>query len=256
MTDELWFTRLLNQLLARPLDAVLGWLGLLSPHAPLMRALHLQPANPAAPIPDSLAMAVLVALLLVVIGTVLARRLSVDRPGALQHTVEVGWTALESHSEEVIGHGGGRFINYLFSLAVFILIGNLLGLVPSFGTPTAAIPVTLGLAITAFVYYHVFGLRKHGLFGYLKTFMGPVAWMAPIMAVVEVFSHLARIMSLSVRLYANMYAGELITTIFVALLPVAGVLFMGLHVFVALLQTYIFVVLAMVYLAGALAEEH
>lgn len=241
--DQLWFTHLLNLALARTVDAVLGLLGIVSAH-------------PQAPISNTVAMEILVALVLMAFAAWLRGRLSVDQPRAWQQIVELSWTGISDHSEEVIGHGGSRFINYLFTLAWFILLGNLIGLIPGFESPTADITVTLGLAVMAFVYYHAFGIRKHGLLRYLKTFLGPIWWLSWLMLPIEIISHFARILSLSVRLFANMYAGELITTIFLALLPVAGVIFMGLHVFVAFLQAYIFMVLTMVYLSGAISEEH
>lgn len=243
MGEQLWFTAVLNHLFAAPVTAVLHGLGV-----------HV--ADAAAPISNYNAMTLLVALILAVFGTWLAGRLSVDKPRGWQQAIEVSWQGLEAHSEDVIGHGGGRFINYLFTLALFILLGNLIGLIPGFESPTGSIAVTVGLALTAFVYYNAHGRRHHGTFGYAKTFLGPVPALGFLMGPIEIISHLARILSLSVRLFANMYAGELITSIFIALVPLAGVVFMGLHVFVALLQTYIFVVLTMIYLGGAVADEH
>jgi F-type H+-transporting ATPase subunit a len=241
--DQLWFTRILNTLFARPVDALLA-------------LAHVRVAAPQAPITNTFAMEVLTALILMAVATLVRTRLSVDRPGAWQQAVEASWKAIGDHGEEVIGHGGTRFLPYLFTLAFFILLGNLLGMIPSLETPTAAITVTVGLALCTFFYYHAVGLRKHGVLRYAKSFLGPVPALAPLMLPIEIISHFARILSLSVRLFANMFAGELITSIFLALLPVAGVVFMGLHVFVALLQAYIFVVLTMIYLAGAVAEEH
>lgn len=241
--EQLWFAHLLNLALARPVDLLLGWLGVV-------------PAHPQAPISNTVSMEILVALILMGFATWLRGRLSVENPKAWQQIVELSWNGIGEHSEEVIGHGGSRFLNYLFTLTFFILISNLIGLIPGFESPTADISVTVGLALMAFLYYHTFGIRKHGLLRYLKTFLGPFWWLAWLMLPIEIISHFARILSLSVRLFANMFAGELITTIFLALLPVAGVIFMGLHVFVAILQAYIFLVLTMVYLAGALADEH
>lgn len=253
MSEELWFTHLLNSAFAGPVDATFRFLHVDA----LLRALHAPMVDPAAPITNGIATEIMVVLILVVFATWLARRLSVERPRAWQQTVEVAWTGLEQHGNEVIGHDSApRYMNYLFSLLLFILIGNLLGLVPGFDSPTGVISVTVGLALTAFVYYHRVGIRHHKLGPYAKTFLGPIPAMAWLMVLVETVSHFARILSLSVRLMANMYAGEVITLIFLALLPVSGLIFMGLHVFVALLQTYIFVVLVMVYLSGALAEEH
>lgn len=241
--EQLWFTRVLNLAFHRPLDAVLGWL-------------HVPVAHPLMPISNTVAMEILVALIIAIFATWIAGRLSVDKPRGWQHIVELSWTGIGEHSEEVIGHGGSRFLPFLFTLTFFILLGNLLGLFPGFEAPTADIAVTVGLAVMAFIYYHTFGVQKHGVFRYAKSFLGPIWWLAWLMLPIEIISHFARILSLSVRLYANMYAGELITTIFLALLPVAGVVFMGLHVFISFLQAYIFLVLVMVYLSGALAEEH
>lgn len=243
MPEQIFLARWLNQLLAVPVDRLLA-------------LVHVHPANPAAPIGNAFAMEILVALIMAIFGTWLASRLSVTTPRAWQQAIEVSWVGLEEHSEEVIGHGGKRFINYIFTLTFFILLGNLIGLIPGFDSPTADIAVTVGLAVMTFVYYHYFGVKKHGVLRYLKTFLGPIWWMAPLMVIIEIISHFARILSLSVRLFANMFAGEIITAIFVALVPVLGIVFMGLHVFVAILQAYIFVVLTMVYLSGALAEEH
>lgn len=241
--EQLWFTRILNALLAKPVVAVLA-------------LLHLHPAHPDAPITNAVSMEIFVALLLILVGGAVGSSLSVDRPGKLQHLYEWVWIWLGDHSEEVIGHHGRRFVMFLASLFLFILIGNLIGLVPGFESPTQVVTIPLGLALTAFAYYHWQGIRQQGVGRYLKQFMGPIPAMAPLMIPIEIISHLARVLSLTVRLYANMFAGELITMIIVALVPVAGVLFMGLHLFVGILQAYIFLVLAMVYLQGAVAEEH
>ncbi|MGH9467840.1 MAG: F0F1 ATP synthase subunit A [Terriglobales bacterium] len=240
---QLWFAHILNAIFAGPVDG-------------LFHVLGVPVANTAAPINNTFALEVLTALILGIFATWVGRRLSVENPTASQHAVELSWNAMGEHGEEVIGHGGKRFLPYLFTLFFFILVANLMGLVPSLESPTADIEVTLGLAIATFVYYHGVGLKKLGIGKYAKTFVGPMIFLAPLMIPLEIISHFARILSLSVRLFANMFAGEMITTIFLALLPVAGIVFMGLHVFIALLQAYIFMVLTMVYLSGATAEEH
>ncbi|MGH9481032.1 MAG: F0F1 ATP synthase subunit A [Terriglobales bacterium] len=243
MESQLWFTHLLNTILGPAATAALGWIGI-------------HPADPRVPFNNTIAMEILVGLILAGFGTWLGRRLSVEAPRAWQSVTEVSWKAVEAQGEEVMGHGGGvRFCGFLFTLTLFILLCNLIGLIPTFFAPTADIVVTVGLAIVVFFFYHSVGIRKHG-FSYVKQFLGPVWWLAPLMLIIEVVGHFARVLSLSVRLYANMFAGDLIIGVFVALLPIAGIIFMGLHLFVALLQTYIFVVLAMAYLAGALAETH
>jgi F-type H+-transporting ATPase subunit a len=136
------------------------------------------------------------------------------------------------------------------------LLSNLLGLVPGFESPTASPVVPLGLAATTFIYYHVHGIREHK-HHYIKQFLGPVWYLAPLMFVIEVVSHFARILSLTVRLYANMFAGDLVTLAFLSLVPIlVPVAFLSLHLGVALIQTFIFVILAVVYLGMATGEEH
>jgi F-type H+-transporting ATPase subunit a len=117
--------------------------------------------------------------------------------------------------------------------------------------------VPVGCALLAFLYYNVVGLRKNGLVKYAAHFAGPIWWLAPLMIPIEIIGHLARPLSLTIRLFANMYAGEQVTLVFLNLTFLAiPALFMGLHVFVALLQAYIFMLLTMIYVAGAVAEEH
>ena len=145
----------------------------------------------------------------------------------------------------------------LTTLFVFILSANLIGLIPGFVSPTQCYYVTAGCALLSFLYYNFVGLKKNGLWKYTKHFFGPIPVMAPLMLPIEIISHLARPLSLTIRLFANMYAGEKVMLAFLSLtyLVVPSV-FMGLHVFVALLQAYIFVLMTMIYVAGAVAEEH
>jgi F-type H+-transporting ATPase subunit a len=118
-------------------------------------------------------------------------------------------------------------------------------------------PVPAGCAMAAFLYYNIEGAREQGVFKYLAHFAGPVWWLAPLMIPIEIISHLARPMSLTIRLFANMFAGEQVTVIFLGLVPVViPAIFMGLHVFVSFLQAYIFMLLTMVYVQGATAREH
>ena len=141
-------------------------------------------------------------------------------------------------------------------LMLFILSSNLLGLIPGFESPTALAVVPLGCAICAFVYYNLQGLKHSGP-AYLKHFLGPVWWLAPLMVLIEIVSHLARMLSLTLRLYANMYAGDMVTLVFFSLIPIGvPIIFLGLHIFVSGLQAYIFVLLTTVYLSGAVAEAH
>lgn len=240
---QLWFTRWLNALFARPVDA-------------LLRLLHVAPAQASAPIPNHVAMEILAALIIALFAVWMRLRLSVEKPGAWQHMLELLWTGLETQAEEVIGHDAPQFMFFLTTLALLILVGNLMGLIPGLASPTAQITVTLGCALVTFVYYHMQGIRRQGWLPYGKTFLGPIPFLAFLLLPIEIISHLARILSLSVRLFANMFAGDLIIQIMMALFPVAGVVFMTFHFFIALLQAYIFVLLAMIYLAGAVESHH
>jgi F-type H+-transporting ATPase subunit a len=243
MPEQLLFTRFLNQILAGPVTA-------------LLRALHIEPNYPQAPITNAVSMEVLVVGLLLVFFVILRSRLSVESPGGLQHIFEGLNTFVVGQSRDVIGPHSEGFTPFLMSLGLFILIGNLFGVVPGLESPTGSPVVPLGCAICAFVYYQYQGFRASGV-GYLKHFLGPMWWLSPLMLPLEIISHLARLMSLTIRLYANMFAGDMVTLVFFSLIPIAvPVIFLGLHIGVALLQAYIFVLLTTVYLAGAVATEH
>jgi len=243
MPEQLWFTEILNHLFAVPVTG-------------LLRALHIEPHYPRAPITNTVAMELLVFLFLVVLFGMVRSRLSVERPGALQHIFEGAHGFIEGQSREIIGHHSEEFTPFLVALACFILISNLIGLIPGFESPTAVPVVPLGCAVCAFVYYQSQGFRNHG-FAYLKQFIGPVWWLAIIMIPIEIISHLARMLSLTIRLYANMFAGDMVTLVFFSLVPIGlPIIFMDLHIGVSFLQPYIFVLLTTVYLAGAVAEEH
>jgi F-type H+-transporting ATPase subunit a len=243
MPEQLWFTEILNRLFAGPVTG-------------LLQALHIHPKYPQAPITNAVAMQFLVFLFLVGLFALVRTRLSVDSPGGLQHVFEGAHGFVEGQSQEIIGHHSERYTPFLMTLTFFILISNLLGLIPGFESPTAVPVVPLGCAVCAFVYYQSQGFRQHGV-AYLKHFMGPMWWLAIIMVPIEIISHLARMLSLTVRLYANMFAGDMVTWVFFSLVPVGvPIIFLALHLGVSLLQTYIFVLLTMVYLSGAVAEEH
>jgi F-type H+-transporting ATPase subunit a len=243
MPEQLFFTRLLNHWFAAPTTVML-------------HALHIQPQYPEAPITNAVAMEVLVVALLLVVFIMVRSRLSVESPGGLQHMFEGINGFIEGQSRDVIGHHSERFTPFLVALGLFILIANLFGVVPGLESPTGSPVVPLGCAICAFVYYQVQGFKTSGV-GYLKHFLGPMWWLSPLMLPLEIISHLARLMSLTIRLYANMFAGDMVTLVFFSLIPIAvPVIFLGLHIGVALLQAYIFVLLTTVYLAGAVATEH
>jgi F-type H+-transporting ATPase subunit a len=240
---QLPFTALLNHLFAGPVVALLSAFGI-----------HL--AHPNHPIPDHIAMQVVVFLILIVFFIAVRTSLSVENPSSVQHVMEGIYNFMDSQSEEIIGHDNKRYLSYLIALGLFILTCNLIGLIPFLETPTGVPAVPLGCALVTWVFYQYHGFRANGP-AYVKHFMGPVWWLAPLMFVIEVCSHLARILSLTIRLFANMFAGDMVTLVFFSLVPFGlPVIFLGLHLGVSLVQTFIFVLLTMVYLGEATAHEH
>jgi F-type H+-transporting ATPase subunit a len=250
-----------------------------------LHAVHRQPTDYEKPIPEYFVMAIIVFVVCVVLALILRSRLSVERPGALQQCAEMLLTnplgfGIKDLLDENVGHGGEKFIPFVGSISIFILFSNLLGVVPAFSSPTGGnIPVVpLACAILTFLYFNWHGLRHHGPIGYAKTFTGPVWWLAWLIGPVEMISSAARILSLTVRLWANIFASDLIYVIFLGLLlaptqwgwsksPLLGgvlaifplvipLAFVLLHIFVSIIQAYVFTVLPSIYLGMAVAEEH
>src|SRR3954451_791424 len=184
MPEQLLFTRFLNHWFAGPVTALLA-------------ALHLHPEYPQAPITNAVAMEVLVVGFLLVVFIMVRSSLSVESPGGLQHMFEGINGFIQGQSQDVIGHHSERFTPFLVTLGLFILISNLVGIVPGLESPTAFPVVPLGCAICAFAYYQLQGFR-HGGFGYLRHFLGPMWWLSPLMLPLEIISHLARLMSLTI----------------------------------------------------------
>ncbi len=202
-------------------------------------------------------MQLLVAAFIIVLFALLKPRLSPDRPGNLQHTFEMIYDFLRGQADEQVGHEGHRYVAYFGTIFIFILFSNLMGVIPGLEAPTMVPSVPAGCAIATFFYYNIVGVQANGIFKYLAHFAGPMPLLAPLMIPIELVSHLARPLSLTIRLFANMYAGEQVTMVFLKLtfLFVPAV-FMGLHVFVSFLQAYIFMLLTMMYVAGAVSHEH
>ena len=222
----------------------------------MLRALHVQPKYPQAPITNAFAMELLVFLLLLAYFLLVRVSLNVERPGGVQHLAEMTHEFVNEQGEQIIGHGSERFTGYLTALFLFILISNLMGLIPGLESPTADVVVPLGFALVTFIYYHYHGIRANG-FGYIKQFLGPVWWISPLLFPIEIISHCARVLSLTVRLYANMFAGDLLTIAFFSLVPIGiPLVFLGLHLGVAVIQAYVFFLLAAIYLSLAVAHDH
>jgi F-type H+-transporting ATPase subunit a len=244
MPESLAITRLLNHFFAGPLVWLMGMVGI-------------HPANPAAPIDDTFALELLVACGLIAFFLIVRLTLSVEKPNPAQQIAEMIHEFTGNQAESVIGHGYGRFQAYATCILLFIVLNNLLGLIPGITTPTSDPAVPLGLAVLTFLYYNYYGVRTHGLIGYLKQFAGPMWQISWLLFPVEVISHLARVMSLTIRLYANMLASDLLTLICFSMIPlIAPVTFLGLHAFVAVIQAYVFMLLTMIYLGMAVSHEH
>jgi F-type H+-transporting ATPase subunit a len=254
----------------------------------LLSALHIRPSNPEQPIPEHVVMSVLVLL----VGTVLAlwarSRLSVEKPGASQQIAEFLLTnplgfGINDVLEENAGHDWKRYVPIVGSVSIFVLLANLFGAVPFLKAPTASVSVPLACAIITFLYFNWQGIRHHGVGGYLLTFAGspkaPQDWALSILLFpVELISATARLLSLTVRLWANIFASDMIYVLFLGLTlgpavwgweksPVLGVIlgifpaliplaFIGLHIFVSIVQTYVFTILPAVYIGLATADEH
>jgi F-type H+-transporting ATPase subunit a len=243
MQTQLLFTRLLNHAFAPQVNSLLG-------------LFHVTPAYAAAPITNAVAMEFLVFVVLLLYFIAVRLSLSVEKPNGVQHLAEITNEFVSEQSEQIIGHGYERFVTYLTVIGLFILIMNLVGLVPGLESPTADVSVPLGFAVITFIYYHYQGIRSNGA-AYVKQFIGPVWWMSWLLLPVEIISHFARILSLTVRLYANMFAGDLLTLVFFSMVPIGvPLVFLGLHLGVAVIQAYVFMLLAAIYLSLAVAHEH
>jgi F-type H+-transporting ATPase subunit a len=244
MPETLAVTRLLNHLLAGPIVA-------------LLQAIGVHPANPAAPISDALALEVVVVFGLIAFFALVRLTLSVEEPNPAQQIAELIHDFTGTNGEQIIGHGHERFQAFVTCIFLFVVLNNLLGLIPGIDTPTSFPVVPLGIAVLTFLYYNFHGVREQGVIGYLKHFAGPVWWIAPLLFPIEIISHCARMMSLTIRLYANMFASDLVTLVFFSLFPLAiPAVFLGLHAAVSLIQAYVFMLLAMIYLSQAVAHEH
>jgi F-type H+-transporting ATPase subunit a len=242
MEPELWITAFFNRTLAAPANAILD-------------AVHYS-HDAAHPWADWFICEVLVVLLLVLLFSFLRARLSVDKPGKLQHVFELFHEFVSASANEMVEHGASKYVPFFGTIFLFIFFMNLLGLVPGFVAPTQFPWVPMGMACSLFVFYHAVGIKANG-FGYIKQFLGPIWWLVILMFPIEVISHFARPLSLTLRLFANMFAGEQVSDAFIGLTKIViPVLFIGLHSFACILQAYIFMILAMVYIGGAVSHEH
>jgi F-type H+-transporting ATPase subunit a len=237
-----------NALLAPVLGPLLGPLGV-----------HTSPEHPYL-IPPHIVMTMLVVAAVTVLGLVMRSRLRVENPGKLQILLEDGISAMTGLLDEWIPGKGRRYMPLLLTVFIFILLSNYAGLVPGLMAPTSILSTTVGLALTVWVYYHYQGIREQGIKSYLLHFAAPPGaplWMAPIMLPIELISHTSRVLSLSLRLFGNVFGEELVIAVLFSLVPLLvplPMMFLGL--ITGGLQAFIFTLLATIYLAGAVAVEH
>jgi F-type H+-transporting ATPase subunit a len=244
---ELWITHAVN--------AVFGPVA-----AAILRAFGRDVPAGAQVIPDYIAMLIVIAIVLTALSLFVRSRLSVENPGGLQVALEDFITAFQGLLADFVGPKGPNYLPLVVSIFVVIWLSNLSGLVPGLMAPTSNLNVTLGCAITVWTYYHFQGFKEQGVVAYLKHFAvppGSPVIMAPLMLIIELIGHAARVLSLSLRLFGNIFGEELVIIILASLVPfIVPLPMMFLGLLTGTLQALIFAILTMVYLGGAVAVEH
>jgi F-type H+-transporting ATPase subunit a len=194
-------------------------------------------------------------LLLTVLAFIVSRGIK-EVPSGWQNLMESVVGGIENLIHETMGPKGKKYFPLIATLALFILVSNLIALVPGFYPPTANLNTNAAMALTVFAMTHIIGVKEHGI-GYLKHFMGPILVLSPLIFIIEIIGHLARPLSLSLRLFGNMYGHEIVLMIFFALVPfLLPIPMMLMGVLIAFIQAFVFTLLAMIYIAGSLEEAH
>lgn len=206
-------------------------------------------------IPEQSTYALVVGLILVLFSFMATRRLAIY-PGKAQNVMEVILGGFDSLVNETMGHEGRKYFPLIATIGLFILVSNLIGLIPGFESPTANINTNAAMAIIVFLSTHVVGVMNHG-FKYFKQFMGPVGWLTPLMLPIEVISHISRPLSLTFRLFGNIKGEDIVLLVVLFLVPyLVPIPVFILMIFTSLVQTLVFMLLAMMYIAGAISEGH
>jgi len=194
-------------------------------------------------------------LFLATISFLATRRMDIY-PNKVQNVMEVVVGALDNLLLETMGPHGKAYFPLIATLGLFILTSNLIGLIPGFESPTSNLNTTVSMALCVFFMTHIVGVKIHGI-KYLKQFMGPVWWLTPLMMPIEIVSHLSRPLSLSVRLFGNIQGGHIVLAVLFILVPLLVPLpILILKIFISIIQTLVFVLLSMMYIAGAMEEHH
>ena len=213
-------------------------------------------------LPDAIATSLLVATLLILFALAARARLASanavepEDGVTVRNVAEMFVEAIQGLAEGVIGHGSEKYVPLLATFFIFILVANLLGLVPGFSPPTSDFNITFALGVVSFVAYNYYGMRAHGA-GYVKQFLGPMLLLAPLMLLVEIFSHVFRPISLGIRLFANMFADHQVVAMFTDMTKVViPVIFYLLGAFVSVVQAFVFTMLTAIYIALAISHDH
>jgi F-type H+-transporting ATPase subunit a len=218
------------------------------------------PYTPETAIPWYTVMFVIACILSVAIIWILKGRLSEEQPGHGQQTLELAVLAVRSMIEDIIGPQGLKYFPVVITFAVLILVSNLMGLFPLFMSPTAAVSVTFALGISSFLYYNWIGIKENGIFGHLKHLWGPIWWIGPLIFPIELISNFIRPFSLGIRLFGNLFADEKVVHTVSTLAPpwtwVGPLLLMPLSIFVAFIQTFVFILLSQLYLSEVSHAPH
>src|SRR3989441_1016644 len=219
------------------------------------------PYTPENAIPWYTVMFVVACILSLVVIWMLKGKLSEEEPGPGQQTLEVGVLAVRSMLEDIVGPHGLQYFPVVMTFAVLILISNLMGMFPLLMSPTSATSVTFALGLSSFIYYNYIGIRENGLFGHLKHFASPIWWIAPLIFPIELISNLIRPFTLGIRLFGNMFADEKVMDSIARLAPgvtywLVPILLMPLSLFVALIQTFVFILLFQLYLIEVSHSPH
>jgi len=243
LEHSLFIVEFINKIFSKPLASLFGLLGI--------------PVNhPESMIPDYIIMSLIVAVILVVFFGLSARKLS-PVPTRMQSFLEMIIKIFEGQLADTVGEEGKKYAPMIATVGLFIFTCNMLGLIPGFMSPTSKINVTAACALTVFLYYHWQGIKVQGIFKYLKSFAGPIPALAPLMIPIELISHFSRVVSLSIRLFGNIFAEELLIVVIGSIIPFLLPLpFMAISIFTAIIQSFVFVLLSCIYISGAVAQEH
>jgi len=207
-------------------------------------------------ITDQIVMSWFLVLVCAIVFPLLSRSFSLYNPGKVQQMLEIGVSSINTMCDAFIGKNGRKYAAVMGPIACYILLANLLAFIPGFQPPTSDLNTTVALGLISFLIYNFIGIRAQGLH-YFKQFIGDSVLLMPLWLPIEILSHLSRPISLSIRLFGNIFAEHTLAGVFFFLLPIGlPVLFAPLGVFVSFMQTFVFVMLSMIYVAGALEHGH